>query len=518
MRSRYLPVHAIAQLFAALSCCAGVAAAPGVLYDFHEPAACVALSPDGRVVATGTKQGAVRLWDASSAKPLLDLVAHETGTTAVAFSTDGKSLVSGGADGVARIWDAATGMRLLELRGEHIDALRVVAFSPDGTRLATGGKDGVLCLWDVADGTLVHHLIPDDAPAQAAEGTAGVEAVAFSPEGDVLVSAHGKGDRFAHVWDANKGEEVARLREDGDGVRGAVFSPDGATLATAALDGKSIALWETATWRLRRRLAFEGWEREIPGSFSPDGRRLVTGADRRLKLWDLAAGRPAGSSEVAHAALVTSALFFPDGRRILSAAGGDAPLVWDAEKLVTKPAAAPPPAPREPLPLSRLEQLWADLAVEDAGKSYEAIWELAAAPGQAAAFLRPRLQADGPVDDAKVRRWVDDLDNDHFATREAATRALGEMADAAEPYLREAMAANPSPETAQRIEALLRMIPAAALDSEMLRPLRAVEALERMGTPEAREILTKLAAGAAGGSRFNRRVKATARRLERSEI
>src|SRR5262249_7483471 len=117
-------------------------------------------------------------------------------------------------------------------------------------------------------------------------------------------------------------------------------------------------------------------------------------------------------------------------------------------------------------------------------------------------------------DPQKIRRLIADLDDDVFAVREAAQKALAKLGAVAEPVLRETLDNNPSAETRRRIEGLLAIYTLGAPDPEILRRLRAVQVLEQLATPEARQVLHALARGAAG-DRLTREAKTALQRLHR---
>lgn len=140
---------------------------------------------------------------------------------------------------------------------------------------------------------------------------------------------------------------------------------------------------------------------------------------------------------------------------------------------------------------------------------------LIAAPADALALLRSHLKPVEGVDEKRIDRLIADLGSDAFAVREKATEGLRRLGELAEPALRKAMASRPTLEIRRRVQELLDEIVQHHWrpTPEILRQLRAIEVLERIGTAEARKLLEALAGGAAG-ARQTREAKAALQRLQ----
>jgi hypothetical protein len=169
----------------------------------------------------------------------------------------------------------------------------------------------------------------------------------------------------------------------------------------------------------------------------------------------------------------------------------------------------------KPLSAKDVEAAWQDLATDDAGRAFDAVRRLSAAPREPVAFLRRQLKPVAVVDARRIARLVADLDSDEFAARESATRELEALGERAAGACRKALAVAPSAEARRRLEELLTQIgrETGQPSGERLRTLRAVEILERAGTAEARDALEALAQGAPG-ARLTEDAKAALHRLD----
>jgi WD40 repeat protein/transcriptional regulator with XRE-family HTH domain len=217
----------------------------------------LAVSPDGRRLATGGSDGHVRVWDSDTNQLQLDLSAQSSTVWGIAFSPDGNLLATPG-DNTAKIWDAKTGKTIMTLTG-HSDEILGVAFSPDGTKLATASADTSAKIWDLSTGDVLTTLTAHSDPLWA---------IAFSPDGTRLATA--SRDGTARIWDAATGQALFILAGHTNTVTDLAFNADGTRLATTSNDGV-LKLWEIATGRELLSLPGVGG-----AAFSPDMGRLAT--------------------------------------------------------------------------------------------------------------------------------------------------------------------------------------------------------------------------------------------------
>ncbi len=285
-----------------------------------EPVRCVAFSPDGKRIVSGSEDKTLKVWDAENGKEVRTLKGGPSGVNSVAFSLDGKRIVSEDSDSAsARVWDAETGRALLSLKGGHERAVTSVAFSPDGKRIVTGSLDWTLKVWDAQTGK---HLL-------TLKGhTNNVTSVCFSPDGKRIVS--GGDDNTLKVWDVQTGEELLTLRGHAKPVLSVAYSPDGKRIVSGSEDG-ALKVWGSATGQ--GLLTLKEHRGPVYGvAFSADGNRLVSGSeDGTLKVWDARRSQAVLSLEEDDVTALSMA-FSPDGKRLVVGYVGGTVKVWDGRK------------------------------------------------------------------------------------------------------------------------------------------------------------------------------------------
>jgi WD40 repeat protein len=283
----------------------------------------IALSPDGRLLASGGVDNTIEIWDLAANRELRVIGGYKAPVDSLAFSPDGLVLAAGSDDGSMRLWEVSTGTDLSGIGPQDV-ASNSVAFSANGAVLAVGRSDGSVA---------VMRLRRQDAlKLQGQQGA--IHAVAVAPDGSLVASAGEDGT--VSLWDTSSGKLVRTLKAHSSKALCVSFSPDGRLIASAGDDGQ-VKLWDAASGQAMRSLALGGKTPLLGPSihalaFSPDGRRVASGAaDATVTIWDIASGEKRLTLSVAgNRGFMNAIAFSNDGKLIFAGGDDDRVDVWDA--------------------------------------------------------------------------------------------------------------------------------------------------------------------------------------------
>ena len=382
-----------------------------LIYHIHGHQACIhgfSFSPDGKTFVTysgGAREpgdpidDTARIWDLQTGHQVAEMLGHKAYLENAKFSPDGKIVVTGSGDGTVGIWDASTGQRLNALdSGNPSASVGRVAFSPGGSRIVTGSTNGVVKIWDTRTG----HLVAD-----LKGHTRSIEGVIYTRDAKIVSVS---GDGTARIWDATSFTATRILGNHRGPVNMSIYSPDGTKILTASGDGTAIlhdgdtrnilgvygdkkyqienaaiansgkriilidsedvvSLWDAKTSQKIREintlaplhtfslspdgelLAVSNEKRsieilktsdgssikefsELPDvasdiAFSPDGKIVASATiDGTAQLWNVASGVGYANLE-GHRSATTHVRFSPDGRRLVSTSDDTNAIIWE---------------------------------------------------------------------------------------------------------------------------------------------------------------------------------------------
>jgi WD40 repeat protein len=289
------------------------------VYQGHtEEVTSLAFSPDGQTLASGSNDQSVRLWRVSLSDEHQNYADHTAYVWTAAFSPDGKLFADAGADKVVYIRDI-TGKVIHKLEG-HTGPVTAVAFNADSTRLASVGGDQVVRVWDAREGKLLKELKGHTAP---------VMAVAFG--GNNLLITGGI-DKVARLWDVAKDQPVATFPANRSMVSAVALRADGKQALVGSADGM-LRVYDLTEQNPKETAAFSAHLAGVGAvAYGPDGTKIATcGGDGLVKHWNATGtGTPTTLAELkGHGKPVSSVAFNADGRFIVSGGGDTVVRVWD---------------------------------------------------------------------------------------------------------------------------------------------------------------------------------------------
>jgi WD40 repeat protein len=275
-------------------------------------------TPDGRLVISAAADGSLKAWDVETGEPVGALQAHGSAVNAVAVTPDGRRAVSGSEDNTLKVWNLETFQEIRTLGGLRTqlrrlvgDTLTALVVTPDGRRAVSGSYDGPLKVWDLDTGRMVRRF--EDPSAEH------VQALTVTPDGRHLISGPFGG---LVVWDLETGEQERVLQRIG-GEELAV-TPDGRFVLVLSGPG-DLTMHDLATGRKKLELGNVGLlARGL--AVTPDGRWALSGqSDGTVKVWDIAAAvklllgkESRARASRGHSGSVQDVLITPDGRRGIS--------------------------------------------------------------------------------------------------------------------------------------------------------------------------------------------------------
>jgi WD40 repeat protein len=277
----------------------------------------VAISPDGKLLATGDSHGKISLWQITDGQQCLSWEAHTGWARSLVFSADGRTLVSCSDERIIKKWDCQTGECLQTYTG-HTGFVWTVALveSQNYSMLASSGVDTTIRFWDIETGECLKTLLGH---------TNWIWSIALTPNAEILAS--GSADKTIRLWDVLTGECLKILQEHTDVIWAVAFSRDGKTLVSGSADC-TVKIWHIDKGDSLATL----YGHTAPVwclACSQDGKTLASGsADRTIRLWDLQTGECRKTLQ-GHSNGIRSLVFSPDGQILIASDEDQTVKFWD---------------------------------------------------------------------------------------------------------------------------------------------------------------------------------------------
>ena len=283
----------------------------------------IALSPDGKTIASASDDGTVKFWEVGgdSTSPIKEIKDQGGWVRAVVFLSN-QQIITAGQDKNIKIIDIASAKVIKTLSG-HTNLINSLAIAPASDLLVSGSYDNTVNVWQISTGKLVRSLKGH---------TDKIWGVAISPNGKYIVSA--SRDKSLKIWDGKTGELLKTLSGHLSGVTSVLITPDGKQVISGSND-KSIRVWDIATGN---QLFILTGHKEAIGAIAitSDGKYLVSGGKETpdsIHLWNLKT-RALIWDLIGHTDLVTSLVITSDNLKLVSSSQDQSINVWELPKLL----------------------------------------------------------------------------------------------------------------------------------------------------------------------------------------
>jgi RNA polymerase sigma factor (sigma-70 family) len=516
----------------------------------------ITFSPDGRRLAVANCMK-IRVIDWENGEDLLPVAGHPNVVYQAIITPDSKTVITASGS-TAILWDAMTGQERKRWEsGGPLEPFYPFHLADDGrTVLTLSFREKILHIRDLPTGKERFRISLDfiaKQPSVKGIGSGGKLVVVGDFSGDTVwlvdaeagkvvrsfpdpgrmvqhaeIGDHGRtlvtyrDNHTAQIWDIATGArlrqigpmgEVGPVSVDGWGLSyAATLSPDGKWLAYGSPTPAHpyVLLLDVATGQVIRRLDNLSGNPHLL-AFSPDSRVLAWAGGPVIHFLELATGRERHSL-TGYRGYLLSLCFSADRKRLVSGGSDTTALVWDLTGSLGSDGAW-----GKPLSNPDLEAYWTALADVDAARAYRAMRKLAASPAQVVRYLGQRLRPVQPADEKRLKRLMAELDNNQFPVREKAAKELERLGELAVPACRKALEGKPALDLRRRLETLIENQAQAWSNPSpgRLQSLRAIEVLESIATPQARNVLEGLAKGTAE-ARVTQEAQAALERLATS--
>ena len=275
----------------------------------------VAFSPNGKYLASASRDCTIRLYKGETGQFITTLAGHQDWINCISFAPDSRHLVSSAWDYNLKVWDVRKGKEECTLKG-HILSVEGCGFSQDGRMVVSSGYDATIRVWDSVAGTEITSLTGH---------TQRINGMGLAHDGRTAATV--SDDGTLKVWDYMSGSEIATLVGHSNTVRGCAFSPTAPSTLVSVADDSTAKIWDVTATSLDA--SHSAWVNGV--AFSRDGKLLASASDDgTIKVWDTQTAQCKRTLRDGHKGAVLSCVFLQDGR-LLSTATDNSVVLWNAD-------------------------------------------------------------------------------------------------------------------------------------------------------------------------------------------